>query len=102
MMVCDFLEWRGFNTKTIDVVVPCYNEEEVLDIFYTETTKITSTIESYNFNFIFVDDGSRDKTLIKMKALAEAHDDVKYISFSRNLEKNLQCMQGLRQLQQIS
>ncbi len=91
-----FLEWRGFNTKTIDVVVPCYNEEEVLDIFYTETTKITSTIESYNFNFIFVDDGSRDKTLIKMKALAEAHDDVKYISFSRNFGKESAMYAGLK------
>ncbi len=86
----------GFNTKTIDIVVPCYNEEEVLEIFYNETKKITTTLTSYKFNFIFVDDGSRDKTLLIMLKLANEQQDVQYISFSRNFGKEAAMYAGLK------
>ena len=49
--------------KKISIVVPCYNEEEALPIFYKEITKITKQMKKVDFEFIFVDDGSKDKTL---------------------------------------
>ena len=72
------------NKMTIDIIVPCYNEEDVLNMFYTELTKVTSAISDYDFKCIFVDDGSHDNTLTIIRELATIHDDVKYISFSRN------------------
>ena len=80
---------------TIDIIVPCYNEEDVLNMFYTELKKVTDSITDYSFKCIFVDDGSRDKTLDILKTLASQHDDVKYISFSRNFGKEAGMYAGL-------
>lgn len=74
-------------TKKIDIVVPCYNEEDVLEMYYAETEKVVSNISGYEFNYIFVDDGSRDKTYSILCDLSEKHTNVKYISFSRNFGK---------------
>lgn len=81
--------------KTIDIVVPCYNEEEVLETFYQVTDGIVSAMAGYSFTYILVDDGSRDSTLTKMKGLAAAHDNVRYISFSRNFGKEAAMYAGL-------
>ena len=72
---------------TIDIVVPCYNEEEGLENFVLETNKVIDTLPEYDFRYILVNDGSRDKTYLVMKKLAEQFDNVKYISFSRNFGK---------------
>ncbi len=48
--------------KTVDLVVPCYNEEEGLEVFVTETNKVIDTLPAYSFRYILVNDGSRDKT----------------------------------------
>lgn len=81
--------------KTVDIVVPCYNEQEMLNMFYDETRKVTDNIDGYSFNFIFVDDGSRDKTYSMLRDLGAAHDDVHYISFSRNFGKEAGMYAGL-------
>ena len=81
--------------KTVDIVVPCYNEEEVLETFYQVTDDIVSAMAGYSFTYILVDDGSRDSTLTKMKGLAAAHDNVRYISFSRNFGKEAAMYAGL-------
>ena len=83
--------------KTVDLVVPCYNEEEILNTFYTETAAVIEKIQnnatepklndSYQFHFILVNDGSRDRTLSIMRDLSAAHEEVDYISFSRNFGK---------------
>ncbi|MBE5927170.1 MAG: glycosyltransferase family 2 protein [Lachnospiraceae bacterium] len=86
----------GLITKNIDVVVPCYNEEEVLNLFYTETEKIAKSIQGYNFTYIFVDDGSKDNTLMTILQLAKENDNVKYISFSRNFGKEAGMYAGLQ------
>lgn len=83
-------------TKTIDIVVPCYNEEEVLETFYRETSRVLVSLDAYTFRFLFVDDGSRDQTVVIMKRLAREHDDVKYVSFSRNFGKEAAMYAGLR------
>ena len=81
--------------KKISVVVPCYNEEEVLNIFYDEICRVSKQMSEYNFQFVFVDDGSKDRTLEIMKGLAEKDERVLYISFSRNFGKESAMFAGL-------
>lgn len=81
--------------KTIDVVVPCYNEEAMLNMFYEESEKIYKTIEGYSFTYIFVNDGSKDKTHLLLRDLAEKNANVKYVSFSRNFGKEAAMYAGL-------
>ena len=73
--------------KLISVIVPCYNEQEVLHMFYDEMSRVAGLMTDYNFEFIFVNDGSRDNTLNICKELADKDERVKYISFSRNFGK---------------
>lgn len=81
--------------KKISIVVPCFNEQEALPVFYTETTKELEKISGVTWEFILVDDGSRDDTLAVMQQLAEKDDKVKYISFSRNFGKESAMYAGL-------
>lgn len=83
-------------TKTIDIIVPCYNEEAMLNLFFEETNKILSAIKNYSFRYIFVDDGSKDGTLLILKELARVNDNVYYISFSRNFGKEAGMYAGLK------
>lgn len=73
--------------KLISVVVPCYNEEAVLPMFYQEITRVTELMPEYRFEFLFVDDGSKDNTLKLLKEMAQQDERVKYLSFSRNFGK---------------
>lgn len=73
--------------KLISVVVPCYNEEEVLPLFYQEITRVAGEMPDYAFEFLFVDDGSKDGTMKVVKEMAEQDERVKYVSFSRNFGK---------------
>lgn len=82
--------------KTIDIIVPCYNEEEVLPLFVKETNAVIDTIPDYRFRYIFINDGSKDKTLEVLKTLASRFLNVKYISFSRNFGKESAMYAGLK------
>lgn len=73
--------------EKISIVVPCYNEEKVIPIFYKEVEKVRLTMEKICFEYIFVDDGSRDGSLDVMKELTLQNKNVKFISFSRNFGK---------------
>jgi glycosyltransferase involved in cell wall biosynthesis len=73
--------------KKVSIIVPCYNEDVALPIFYGELRKQTELLSDYMFEIIIVDDGSKDNTLSVMKELAEKDERVKYISFSRNFGK---------------
>ena len=79
--------------KKITIIVPSYNEEEVLKLFYEEMTKYF--IKEYDFNLLFVDDGSKDNTYKVIKELAELDSRVKYVSFSRNFGKEAAMLAGL-------
>lgn len=81
--------------KTIDIIVPCYNEQEVLSTFYQTTDSIVSKISGTRFRYIFIDDGSRDDTLLILKGLKATYDNVDYISFSRNFGKEAAMYAGL-------
>lgn len=78
--------------KTLDIVVPCYNEEEMLQIFYKE---VSDNLKNIKWNVIFVNDGSNDNTLEIIKELENSYDNVKYISFSRNFGKESAIYAGL-------
>ena len=80
----------------VELIVPCYNESAVLNLFYEESCRVINTIKDYNFNFIFIDDGSKDDTLSIMKELAVKDERVKYISFSRNFGKESALFAGLK------
>ncbi|SKA61602.1 Glycosyltransferase involved in cell wall bisynthesis [Eubacterium uniforme] len=70
----------------ITAIVPCYNEQEALPYFYDEATKVLSGMD-VEYELLFVNDGSKDGTLSKLKELAGKDEHVKYISFSRNFGK---------------
>lgn len=82
--------------KTIDLVVPCYNEEAGLEHFVLETNKVIETLPEYRFRYVLVNDGSKDKTYLVMKNLAKRFSNVKYISFSRNFGKEAAMYAGLQ------
>lgn len=73
--------------KKISLIIPCFNEEEVLGILYDELKKVTSQMGKYEFEFLFVNDGSKDKTLTILKEYAKEDDRVIYLSFSKNFGK---------------
>ena len=81
--------------KKISVVVPCYNEEETLPLFYKEITKVAKEFKNEEFEFVFVNDGSKDKTLEVIKELRKKDNRIRYISFSRNFGKEAAIMAGL-------
>jgi len=81
--------------KTISIVVPCYNEEESLELFYKAMKDEEKKMNYVNFEYIFVDDGSKDKTIDVMKKLAKKDKTVHYISFSRNFGKEAAMYAGL-------
>ena len=81
--------------KVLSIVVPCYNEEETIPLFYKEINKISKEMNHLDFEIIFVDDGSKDKTLIKIKKLNKKDKRIKYISFSRNFGKEAAIYAGL-------
>ncbi len=79
----------------ISIIVPCYNEEEVLPLFYKEITRISDIMKEQYLEVIFVNDGSRDNTLRLLKEFAVNDKHIKYISFSRNFGKESAMYAGL-------
>lgn len=78
----------------LSLVVPCYNEEDVVYDFYKETNKVfADKVDSYEF--VFVNDGSKDKTYEILKAIHKVSDNVKVINFSRNFGKEAAMYAGL-------
>lgn len=82
--------------NTLAIIVPCYNEQDVLKMFYGEITKVVSSIaDNYSTELVFVDDGSTDRTLEILKEFALRDPIVKYISFSRNFGKEAAMLAGM-------
>lgn len=80
----------------ISIIVPCYNEEETIPIFYNEINKISKEMKPVNFEFLFINDGSKDNTLSILKHLAHTDKRVRFISFSRNFGKEAGIYAGLK------
>lgn len=82
--------------KVCSCIVPCFNEEEVIPIYYQEMQKVRNQEEGkIDFEIIFIDDGSKDKTLEVVKKLSEQDENVHYVSFSRNFGKEAALYAGL-------
>ena len=73
--------------KKISIIVPCYNEEEVLPFFYEEITEVSKKLKNYNLEILFVNDGSKDRTLSILRDYAKKDKRIRYVSFSRNFGK---------------
>lgn len=72
--------------KSITIIVPCFNEEKALPLFYEETKQVIDKM-LLTYKMIFINDGSRDQTLDTIKKIAENDENVEYISFARNFGK---------------
>ena len=79
----------------VSLMVPCYNEEEALPYLYDALCKVMEECSKYEYELIFVNDGSRDRTLSVLKDMAEKDSRVRYISFSRNFGKEAAMYAGL-------
>ena len=83
----------------ISLIVPCYNEEEAMPLFYKEASRVAAEMKishGADFEFIFVDDGSRDGTLRVARELHAQDPRVRYVSFSRNFGKEAGIYAGLQ------
>lgn len=82
--------------KLLSLIVPCYNEQETIRIFYDEAIKTLADLKGYlDYEILFIDDGSKDDTLLEIKKLTKIDQKVKYISFSRNFGKEAAMYAGL-------
>ena len=79
----------------ISIVVPMYNEQEMLPLLYQELVKVAAGMDNYDFEFVFVNDGSKDNTISLMRDLAAKDGRVRYVSFSRNFGKEAALYAGL-------
>lgn len=81
--------------KKLSIVVPCYNEEETIKIFYNEVEKYKKEI-GLELEYIFINDGSKDKTLEVLREISKENNNIKYLSFSRNFGKESAMYAGLK------
>jgi glycosyltransferase involved in cell wall biosynthesis len=80
--------------KLISILIPAYNEEEVLGMLYERLGKLAQDNDNYNFEFLFVNDGSRDRTLEIIKSYAENDKRISYVNLSRNFGKEVAMIAG--------
>lgn len=79
----------------VSIVVPCYNEEEVISETYRRLSALALSQSSYEFELIFIDDGSRDRTLELLRAMSAEDERVKIVVFSRNFGHQLAVTAGM-------
>lgn len=81
-------------SELLSVVVPCFNEQESIPLFYAAMEQVRNKLP-LDFEYVFVDDGSRDRTLVELRKLAHDQSNVHYLSFSRNFGKEAALYAGL-------
>ncbi|MGM9947108.1 glycosyltransferase family 2 protein [Floccifex sp.] len=82
--------------ETISIIVPCFNEQETISIFFDEMNKVMNKLQNYQFEIVFIDDGSNDNTLNYMKTFHQKDNRYHYLSFSRNFGKEAAIYAGLQ------
>jgi len=82
--------------EKVSAIIPCYNEEQALPFLYEELNKVAQLMSHVEFEFILVNDGSKDKTLEVIKDLRKKDDRIRYVSFSRNFGKEAAIYAGLQ------
>ena len=81
--------------KKISIIIPAYNEEESLPILYERMVKLMDNMKEYEFEILFVNDGSKDKTMQIIKEMREKDKRITYVDFSRNFGKEIAMIAGL-------
>ena len=81
--------------KTISILVPCYNESSSLPLLFNELEKLANECNTYNWEYLFVNDGSSDDTLSVLRQLRNTCQRVNYIDLSRNYGKEIAMMAGI-------
>ena len=81
--------------KTITILIPCYNEENSIDVLYEHLEKVIAQLTEYEFRILLVNDGSEDNTLAKLQELHTRDSSVSYVSLSRNFGKESAMLAGL-------
>lgn len=81
--------------KTVSVILPCYNEEESLPLYFQAVDEVIKDIDNYSFKFILVNDGSKDNTVEVMNRLYQERNDVELVLLSRNFGQNPAIYAGL-------
>lgn len=95
-MIKGKIEKRGKQKmKKISIIIPAYNEEESLPILYERMKKLMEDMKHYQFEILFVNDGSKDKTIEIIKNLRQEDDRICYVDFSRNFGKEIAMIAGL-------
>ena len=87
--------------KLLTAIVPCYNEEEALPFFYAEISRVAAEMKAVDFEFLFINDGSKDGTLRILRELALKDKRVRYVSFSRNFGKESAMFAGFEHAKAI-
>ncbi len=82
--------------KLISVIVPCYCEEEAISYYWKEASAVADSMEQVDFEFLFIDDGSKDNTVQILRNLSQSDARVRYVSFSRNFGKEAAMYAGLK------
>ena len=82
--------------KTVSLIIPCYNEADVLELLKKELNRVCDPLKEYQFEFVFVNDGSKDTTLDILKDFAQRDSRCKFISFSRNFGKEAAMLAGMQ------
>lgn len=83
--------------KLVSIVIPVYNEEKYIPLLYDELTKVWGDLsEKYDYEIIFIDDGSEDKSISVLEELANEDGKVKYLEFSRNFGKEVATTAGIQ------
>lgn len=80
--------------KTISLLIPCYNEEKSLPLLYPELCKVSEQLREYQFEYLFVNDGSKDKTIAILQELRQTDLRVNYVDLSRNFGKESAMLAG--------
>ncbi|MBO5349922.1 MAG: glycosyltransferase family 2 protein [Clostridia bacterium] len=81
--------------KKVTIIIPAYNEEESLPLLYDRLNNVVTNLNQYEFEMLFVNDGSKDKTLQIIKSLRAQDERVSYVDFSRNFGKEIAMIAGL-------
>lgn len=91
------MQTRDMKLKSIELIVPCYNEEKCVSLFYDRIKEVFSHLDGYDFIITYIDDGSKDNTMQEIKQVVARADagKVQYISLSRNFGKESALYAGL-------
>ena len=81
--------------KLVSILIPAYNEQEVLEPLFERLDKLANSCSNYNFEFLFVNDGSKDQTLEIIKKYAKKDSRISYINLSRNFGKEIAMIAGI-------